>query len=305
MRPQQKSVLVFGGSGFVGRALIHELGRAGYTVTVPSRFGFRHRDLRLLPHVRVVELDDEMTEAELAEMMHGHSVVINLVGILNEPRHNGKTFRRVHVKWSKKLMRTADRAGVGRYLHMSALNADPDGPSYYLKSKGKAERWVHDFGVEHDIAVTSFRPSVIFGPGDSFLNRFAGLARWMPGVFPLACANARFAPVFVDDVARRFVEAIADRQTWGKRIDLCGPRDYSLRDLVRYAAETAGHPRWVVGLPDWLARIQAFVLEFAPGKPFTRDNFASLQVDSICPADCPRQPTTLESVAPGYLGRHK
>lgn len=302
MRSQQKSVLVFGGSGFVGRALIQELGRAGYEVTVPSRFAFRHRDLRLMPQLRLVDLDDEMTVGELAELMRGHAVVINLVGILNEPRHNGRTFRRVHVKWSKKLLRAAERAGIYRYLHMSALQANPKGPSFYLQSKGEAEQWVHEFGAEHDIAVTSFRPSVIFGPGDSFLNRFAGLARWMPGVFPLACAHVRFAPVFVGDVARCYVDAIADPLTWGKRIDLCGPTEYTLRELVDYAAETSGHPRWVVGLPDWLARLQAFVLEFAPGKPFSRDNYASLQVDSVCSPDCARQPTALESIAPGYLG---
>ncbi len=299
-----KSVLVFGGTGFVGRALVLALTAAGHEVTVPSRFAFRHRDLNLTPNVRLVEFDPDTTDEELIALMQGHQVLVNLVGILNEPRHNGQTFRRVHVKWSRRLIRAAERAGIHRYLHMSALNADPDGPSYYLRSKGEAEDWVHEFGAEHGIDVTSFRPSVIFGFGDSFLNHFAGLARWMPGVFPLACANARFSPVFVGDVVARFVAAMNDPQTFGRRIDLCGPRNYSLRELVTYAARTSGHPRWVIGLPDWLARLQAFVLEFAPGKPFTRDNYASLQLDSVCTDEASRQPTALEQIAPGYLGKH-
>lgn len=303
MRPQRKSVLVFGGSGFVGRALIRALGEAGYEVTVPSRYAFRHRDLRLLPQVRLVDLDVDATETELVEMMRGHATAINLVGVLNEPRHDGRTFRRAHVKWSKKLLRAAARAGVGRYLHMSALRADPKGPSFYLQTKGKAERWAHAFGAEHDIAVTSFRPSVIFGPEDAFLNRFAALARWAPLILPLACADARFAPVYVGDVACRFVEAINDPLTWDKHIDLCGPHDYSLRELVAFAAQASGHPRWVIGLPDWLARFQARAMEFVPGKPFTRDNYVSLQIDSICAPGCPRQPTSLEAVAADYLAR--
>ncbi len=299
-----KSVLVFGGTGFVGRALVLALTAAGHEVTVPSRFAFRHRDLNLTPNVRLVEFDPDTTDEELIALMQGHQVLVNLVGILNEPRHNGQTFRRVHVKWSRRLIRAAERSGIHRYLHMSALNADPDGPSYYLRSKGEAEDWVHEFGAEHGIDVTSFRPSVIFGFGDSFLNHFAGLARWMPGVFPLACANARFSPVFVGDVVARFVAAMNDPQTFGRRIDLCGPRNYSLRELVTYAARTSGHPRWVIGLPDWLARLQAFVLEFVPGKPFTRDNYASLQLDSVCTDEASRQPTALEQIAPGYLGKH-
>lgn len=303
MHPVGKSVLVFGGTGFVGRALVLALTAAGHEVTLPSRFAFRHRDLKLTPNVRLVEFSPDATDEELIALMQGHHVLVNLVGILNEPRHNGKTFRQVHVKWSRRLIRAAERAGIHRYLHMSALNADPDGPSYYLRSKGEAEDWVHEFGAEHGIDVTSFRPSVIFGFGDSFLNRFAGLARLMPGVFPLACANARFSPVFVGDVVARFVAALNDPETFGRRIDLCGPRDYSLRELVTYAARTSGHPRWVIGLPDWLSRLQAFVLEFAPGKPFTRDNYASLQLDSVCTSEGSRQSTALEQIAPGYLGK--
>jgi NADH dehydrogenase len=303
-------VLILGGTGFVGKVLVRTLTEAGYAVTVLSRNPSRHGDLASQPSVRVLDLPispdahDADSSSLLAKRLQGHVALINLVGILNEPRHDGKGFEQVHVGFTKTALTAAHQAGIARYLHMSALGADAiNGSSFYLRSKGAAESWAHEFGSSHGIAVTSFRPSVIFGPGDSFLNRFAALARLMPGVFPLACAEARFAPVFVGDVCNQFLEALRDVGTAGQRLDLCGPRDYVLRDLVSYAARVSGHPRRVLPLPDWVARLQARALEFAPGKPFTRDNYASLQTPSVCPSGCPRQPTRLEDIAPDYVGR--
>ncbi|MFO7808850.1 complex I NDUFA9 subunit family protein [Guyparkeria sp.] len=302
--------VVLGGTGFVGRHLVRALSQQGWEVVVPSRHAARHRDMGLWPSVVLVDMNpparsDLATHRgspELAELLEGTDLLVNLVGILNERRHNGKGFERVHIKLTKAALRAAADAGVPRYLHMSALGADEEGGvSHYQRSKGKAENWVHRFGRKHDISVTSFRPSVIFGPGDSFLNRFADLAKLMPGVFPLACANARFSPVFVGDVVRHYVESLDDPKADGARYDLCGPHDYSLGELVRYAASISGHPRWVVGLPMWLSRIQARVMEWLPGKPFSRDNLDSLQRDNTCSPECPREPTRLEDVAPGYL----
>lgn len=307
-RPSE--VMLLGGTGFVGRALTNQLVQQGYEVMIPSRHVARHRDMRLLRGVRLIDLNQpaasdmacSRSEKSWHGMMSERTVLINLVGILYEPRHNGVGFERAHVAFTQSALEVAAKAGVKRYLHMSALGADAqNGNSFYLKSKGCAEDWAHAFGRQHEIAVTSFRPSVIFGPGDSFLNRFAQLAKFMPGVFPLACADARFAPVYVGDVADQFVAAIKNDSTAGARIDLCGPTQYRLRDLVAYAAKTSGHPRLVIGLPDWAARLQARLLEYAPGKPFTRDNYASLQTPSVCAEGCPLQPTPLEKIAPGYL----
>lgn len=308
-------VLVLGGTGFVGRVLVRALTRAGFRVTVPSRHAFRHRDMMLWPRVRLCALSahedadaamDRNTGAPvtLADLMPGHRVVINLVGILSEARHDGAGFAEAHLGWTQRILALASECGVRQYLHMSALGADAvNGSSFYLRSKGAAEDWAHAFGAAQDIAVTSYRPSVIFGPGDAFLNRFAGLAAWMPGLFPLACADARFSPVYVGDVAEQFLAVIGSPRSAGQRIDLCGPADYSLRELVEYAARLSGHSRWVLKLPDWAARMQARLLERLPGKPFTRDQYDSLQTPCVCPADCPRQPTRLERVAPEYLGR--
>ncbi|SHI03024.1 complex I NDUFA9 subunit family protein [Pollutimonas bauzanensis] len=303
-------VLILGGTGFVGQVLVRTLTEAGYAVTVLSRHASLHGNLASHPFVHVLGLpikpdaDDADSSSSLAELLQGHVALINLVGILNEPRHTGQVFEQVHVGFTHIALAAAHQAGIARYLHMSALGADAvNGSSFYLRSKGAAESWAHEFGSSHGIAVTSFRPSVIFGPGDSFLSRFAALARLMPGVFPLACAQARFAPVYVGDVCDQFLAALRDPGKAGQRLDLCGPRDYALRDLVAYAARVSGHPRRVLPLPDWVARVQARALEFAPGKPFTRDNYASLQTASVCASGCPRQPTRLEDIAPGYVGR--
>lgn len=304
-----KKIMLLGGTGFVGRALAGALSQAGFSVTIPSRHVHRHRDLALNPGIRLIDRapaasDMASVRAPLswAELMSDHSVLINLVGILNEPKHNGVGFEQAHVTFTQTALAAASAAGITRYLHMSALGADAvNGRSFYLRSKGRAEDWAHEFGEQNGIGVTSFRPSVIFGPHDAFLNRFVQLAALMPGVFPLACADALFAPVFVGDVAAQLMSAIESSELNGRRIELCGPTDYRLRELVAYAAKTAGHPRLILGLPDWASRVQARLLEFAPGKPFTRDNYASLQTPSVCSVGCPRQPTRLETIAPQYL----
>lgn len=292
------AVVILGGSGFVGGHLVTALLDRGCRVAIVSRTPQGQHPIQAGVQWLPFKPD------HFSELFKGYCALVNLIGILNEPTHNGRTFEQVHVDLVMQALDAARQAGIDRYLHMSALGADEHkGTSYYQRSKGRAENRVHAYGREHGIQVTSFRPSVIFGPGDSFLNRFAQLARLMPGFFPLACPDARFAPVCVTDVARVMADALNDPATYDQHIDLCGPADYSLREIVDYTARTAGHPRTVIGLPDWAARLQARLLEYAPGKPFTRDNYQSLQVANVCPPGTPRQPTRLEDIAPTYLGK--
>jgi uncharacterized protein YbjT (DUF2867 family) len=295
------TVCVLGGTGFVGRHLCARLIRAGYRVRIPTRRRERHRDLLVLPGLELIEAGVHDPQA-LAQTFSGCQAVVNLIGILNERGHRGLGFQQAHVELARKVVDACQASGVRRLLHMSALGADATADtSFYLRSKAEAETLAHTLSGP-ELAVTSFRPSVIFGPEDSFLNRFAGLLRSVPGVFPLACPEARFQPVYVGDVADAFVEALNAPETHGRRYELCGPRVYTLRELVSYTARLLGLRRLILGLPDWAARLQANVLEYAPGKPFSRDNYRSLQRDSVCTEGAPSCPTSLEAIAPAYLG---
>jgi len=271
-------VAVLGGTGFVGRQICLRLHEAGHDVRIVSRRRESHRELLVLPRLQVVE-GDVHDSATLRQHLGGMDAVINLVGILNGTR--SQSFELVHAELPAKLVAACQRTRVFRLLHMSALPASTDAPSIYLRTKARGEAIVSD-AESDDLHVTSFRPSVIFGPGDHLTNRFAGLMRMVPWVFPLACGNARIQPVHVDDVARTFVAALEDRSTFGQRYNLCGPEVMTLRQMVEQIAASRGIRRRVIPLGNWLSRFQAAILQFAPGRPFTPDNFKSLQVASIC-----------------------
>ncbi len=292
---------VLGGTGFIGSHLVYRLAGLGHSVTVLTRRPERHREFRIGSTVRLLETnpyDAGALQAAIQDM----DCVINLVGILNE---EGKSsYQGAHVDLPRALVKVMRATGVTRLLHMSALNANVnESHSRYLKSKGQGEDLVHQTpGLE----VTSFRPSVVFGPGDSFFNRFAQLLRMSPLLFPLACAGSRFAPVYVGDVTDAFVRALGDDSLIGQRLELCGPKTYSLRQLVQYAAQIIGRNTRVIGLPDFAARIQGHMLGMVPGKPFTIDNYYSLQRDSVCKepalAALGITPRSVEAIVPTYLG---
>lgn len=297
------NVCILGGAGFVGGHLVTRLARDGHRIKVLDRRPERRADLRVIPGVELIAANVQ-EPAILEREFEGCDVVINLVGILNEKGHDGKGFRQAHVELPRKVVDTCRKRGIRRLLHMSALGADAAyGHSHYQRTKGEGENLVH---ASADLDVTSFRPSVIFGPGDSFFNRFGGLLKLAP-VFPLAGAETRFQPVYVGDVVEAYARALDKRATFGQRYDLCGPTIYTLKELVEYTARVLGLKRVIVPLGDRIARLQANVMEYVPGKPFSRDNYLSLKKDNICSGDFPEifevKPTPLESVVPSYLGR--
>lgn len=306
MSPLSRRICILGGAGFVGRHLSARLVAAGHEVTLITRQRERHRDLLVLPTVRLVEGDIHNLTV-LRRQFEGQDAVINLVGILNEHGHDGQGFTRVHVELVSKVVQACRDTGVKRLLHMSALHAAADAPSHYLRTKGMGEQLVLE-ASNYFLPVTVFRPSVIFGPEDSFINRFAGLLRSVPLVFPLACAQARFQPVYVGDVAQAFVAALDSHVTHGQAYDLCGPRVYTLRAIVAYVARVLGLQRRIIGLDRRLSWLQAALLEYFPGKPFSLDNFRSLQLDSVCNGEFPPifgiKPSFMEDIVPTYLG-HK
>jgi NADH dehydrogenase len=298
-------IAVLGGTGFVGHSLCARLAEAGHDVRILTRRRERHRDLLVLPTAQVVEADVH-NPAVLRRELQGQDAVVNLVGILNEPGRAGQGFERAHVELPAMVVQACREAAVPRLLHMSALPASPTGPSDYLRSKGRGEQLVHVAG-SGALHVTSFRPSVIFGPRDSFTNRFAALLRRVPWVFPLACPDALLQPVYVEDVVHALVAALDRHETFGQRYNLCGPQAYRLQEIVAYLARVTGLRRRILPLGRGLSYLQAALLQFAPGKPFTPDNYRSLSVASTCPAGFPPvfgiTPARFEDIVPGYLGR--
>jgi uncharacterized protein YbjT (DUF2867 family) len=274
------NICVLGGTGFVGTELVTRLVRAGHWVRVPTRNLADADRLRVLDTAELREANVHDPRL-LSQLFQDCSAVINLVGILNEQGRN--TFALVHTELAAKVSAAARRAGVRRILHMSSLGAAESAPSRYLRSKAAAEAALKAHGAEQaHPAVTVFRPSVIFGAGDSLTNRFADLLRLSGGLLPLARAEARFAPVSVLDVATAFMRALTLPPGASSTYELCGPDVLTLEQIVRLTARVADLPCHILKLPDLIARLQGVALGFLPGKPFSLDNFRSLTVDSVC-----------------------
>jgi uncharacterized protein YbjT (DUF2867 family) len=322
-------ICILGGSGFVGTQLVSQLAARGLQVRVLSHRREMAKELILLPTVEVIEADVHDQQA-LIQHFRGMDAVINLVGILHEskvgrvdlPSARRGDFQKVHVELPRKVIHAMGEAGVHRLLHMSALGAHPNARSAYQRSKGIAEALVREAGMRHiehenwylngpkfihgyGLNATIFRPSVIFGRGDSFLSMFAGLLKAFP-LLPLASANSRFAPVHVEDVARAFADSLDNTATFGQTYDLCGPKAYTLQELVSYVGDVIGKKRGIIPLGKWLSYFQAWGLEFKPGKKLmTRDNYYAMSTDNVCRGGWPSvfdfQPVSLEAIAPEYL----
>jgi uncharacterized protein YbjT (DUF2867 family) len=298
---QHGNVLVLGGSGFIGRHVVNLLVERGCRVLVPARRRDHAKHLIMLPTCEVVEADIH-DDTELRALGQGQDAMINLVGILHGTEAE---FERAHTALTQRAVAACSAAGVRRYLQVSALGADPGGPSRYQRSKGRAEAAVRASGLDWTI----FQPSVVFGAEDEFLNLFGKLSGLLP-LLPIGGASARFQPVWVEDVAQACVNSLDNPATFGRTYELAGPRVYTLRELVQFAAQAAGHRVRVVTLPAGVARLHAALMEHAPGPTLlSRDNLDSMKRDNIASTQ-PFLPATelglaqmmpLEPVASQYL----
>lgn len=299
-----KKIAILGGTGFVGSLLCNRLSKEGFYLKILTRNReYNREDIILLPNAELIEADVNNLN-NLNECLSDCDAVINLIGILNEKSNNGDGFKLVHVELIKNLIKACKKNNIRRFIQMSALNADAkNGMSFYLKTKGQAEKLLHTNTI--GMKVTSFRPSVIFGKKDSFFNRFSNLLKITPLFFPLACHKTKFAPVYVLDVIEMMINTIGDPASYDKKFNICGPKIYSLKELVAYTAKTIDKKCIIIPLNNILSFIQAKIFDFLPGKPFSTDNYLSAQIDSICKQNDLKiydiKPTPLEDIVPSYL----
>ena len=299
---RHQTIALIGGSGFIGSHLVNALVALGKNVRIATRRRENAAHLTLLP-VDVIETN-LFDPVQLAAFVSQADAVINLVGILQGKRGDpyGPQFAKAHVELPSKIVAACQAKGVRRLIHMSALGADPKGPSMYLRSKGDGEKAVR----ESNLATTIFRPSVVFGPEDNFLNQFSFLQRIFP-VIPLACSQAKFQPVFVGDVAKAFANVLDLDAASGRVYELGGPTVYTLEELVRFSGAAIGKNAKIIRLPDMLGRLQAMSLELAPGEPMmSRDNLDSMKEPNIASGPMApelgiEEPASIEAIAPMYL----
>lgn len=299
---RHQSIALIGGSGFIGSHLANALVAAGKSVRIATRRRSHAAHLTLLP-LDVIEVD-VFDPVELARFVEGVDAVVNLAGTLHGGRGTpyGPQFAQLHVELPSKIAAACEGKGVHRLVHLSAINADPNGPSMYLRSKGDGEKAVR---AATQLATTIFRPSVVFGPEDRFLNTFAALQRLFP-VLPLAKPDAKFQPVYVGDVVKAIVGTLDLDAASGRTYELGGPTVYTLESLVRYCGELIGRQARIVRLPDALAYMQALTFEALPGAPLiTRDNLDSMSLDAVMSGplapELNLEPVAVEAIAPAYL----
>ena len=295
-----KKILILGGTGFVGRHLCEKLAEGALRTTVLTRRRTNASHLQMLPMVDVLEGSAHDT-ATLTPLLAEHDAVVNLVAILHGTE---AAFDKAHVQLPTILVKACIAAGQRRIVHVSSLGADLAAPSMYQRSKARGEAVLFSSGL--DISV--LRPSVIFGAEDKFLNTFASLQKLFPFI-PLAGSTAKFQPVWVEDVATALVKCLEDRSTIGQTYEACGPEVFTLKQLVQLAGQYSGNDKPVIGLPDVLARLQAALMELAPGEPImSRDNLDAMKVDNISGGKLPGlqalgiTPSAISAVVPFYLG---
>jgi NADH dehydrogenase len=274
-----RNIALLGGTGFLGKNLVTRLIEMGYQVRILTRKFEQHRDLLVLPKLTLLEAD-VYNQEQLNKQLAGCDAVINLIGILNETGRDGTGFHKAHVELAEKIIAACKTNNIKRLLHVSSLNANAkEENSHYLRTKGEAEDLLH---AAEGLNVTSFKPSVIFGEDAGILKKFAALLRLPSPVFTLPSAQAKLAPVWVKDVVDAIVKTIDKSEFYGHSYNLCGPKVYTLQELVAYIAKQMGLKRYIIPLKTKGSMFVAKIMEKIPGKPYSLDNFHSSQIESTC-----------------------
>jgi uncharacterized protein YbjT (DUF2867 family) len=304
---RNRLITVFGGTGFIGRHLVRRLAARGARVLVTSRNPSRGGHLQPMGRVGqiVVERVDLASDQALARALAGASGVVNLIGMLHETRR--RRFEEVHGALPGRIARAAADAGIERMVQLSAIGADPDSASAYARSKAEGERRVRE-ALPSAVIV---RPSIVIGPEDSFFNRFAEMARWLPALPLIGGGKTLFQPVYVGDVADAIVAGLQRPDAAGQTYELGGPQVYSFAELMRYMLDVLGRRRLLVPVSFGMAALKARFFELLPVPPLTRDQVELLKTDNVVAdgakglADLGLAPTPIELIVPEYLARYR
>ena len=289
-------ITILGGTGFIGSQLCAKLSPLCDKIHVLTRNTEANKDLKLIPNLEIIQAN-VLDDRTLNSMFASSDIVINTIGILNESGRDN-TFYNLHYELTKKVSNAIKINKVKRYLHISSLNADPRAISQYLITKGLAENYIRD-NTNNFCNTTIFRPSIVFGEDDSFFNKFSTILKFLP-VFPLACPDSKFMPIYVNELTDFMVSTIPDNKTYGQKIDVTGPNEYTFRQLIDITLKALKIRRLIIPLNYTLSKLQAVIFQRLPGKLFTLDNFLSLQTDS-CSNEGFKGKLALEDIVPGYL----
>ena len=289
-------IIILGGTGFIGSQLSAKLSPLCDKICVLTRNIEANKDLKLIPNLEIIHAN-VLDERSLNATFSGSDIVINTIGILNESGRDN-TFNNLHYELTKKISNAIKLNKVKRYLHISSLNADPRATSEYLITKGLAENYIRD-NTDNFCNTTIFRPSIVFGEDDSFFNKFSTILRFLP-IFPLACPNSKFMPIYVNELTDFMISTISDNTTYGQKIDVTGPNEYTFRQLIDITLKALKIRRLIIPLNYTLSKLQAVIFQRLPGKLFTLDNFLSLQTDS-CSTKGFKGKLAIEDIVPGYL----
>jgi uncharacterized protein YbjT (DUF2867 family) len=270
-------IYVTGGTGYVGTSVCRAIQAKGLMVTAVSRTKSRRPVIETGGRIEF-RTGDVSDLASLERVIKNDAgAVVHLVGIIFPAK--GQTFEKVHVEGTRNAIEAAKKAGAKRFLHMSALGARVDGRTPYQRTKGQAEELVRASGLDWTI----FRPSIIFGEHDDFVNRFAAMARYLPFMPVIGSGKTKMQPIWVEDVAAAFAHALGDERTIGQTYDLCGPRSMTILEILDVVMRTTGKKRPKLHIPTPIMSVQAGILEKVFAKPpVTRDQIKMLGEDNVC-----------------------